>query len=397
MHLEDNEKKIITLLSTSYPKSKKDITRECGIGWATAVKMVSRLEEKGIIECAGTRWMKKTEGKMEKNGGKNAYVYQLTHDYPLSIGIDVEYRNTHLILHNLKGDVLGSKHYKTPVNPGIERMKQFLLSCIQEFSHELKKYTPHIIGIGIGMPLWIISDSERSFSEIQEHLLDRTGLPVRIENNIRNYAVHEKWHGKAFPYRDFIIITIRNGIGSSIFLNGHIVKGAQGTAGEIGHLQMNRDGQLCHCGKRGCLETLVNQNSLYTKYMQDVLHQPIPPEAFTNEDKISEGLASLMTLVKQHSPEALQVVKKPLHYLSIGISSLTLLLNIPTIFIVGLFGEDGDAIIPILEEELRGQVLPNTNINLQYMPLQELSFTKGASLLNFCDYFVDIDPNGQSH
>ncbi|MFW5711975.1 MAG: ROK family transcriptional regulator [Spirochaetota bacterium] len=382
MNLTDNEKKIITLLSTAYPKSKKDITRECGIGWATAVKMVSRLEDKGIIECVGT-------GVMEQNGGKNAYVYQLAYEYPLSIGIDVEYLNTNLILHNLKGDVLGSIHYKTPIKPGIDELKAFLHSCIEHFMDEHRNYCEKIIGIGIGMPLWILNDTQRSFDEIAEYLSSSTNLPVQIENNIHNYAIHEKWHGNAFPYRDFVIVTIRNGLGSSIFLNGHIVKGAQGVAGEIGHLQMDEDGQLCHCGKSGCLETLINQNILYTEYVQQVLQERLNPEAFTDEHKIAAGLADLMTQVKRGNSTALNVIEQPVRYLSIGIAALTLLLNIPTIFIVAHFGEDGDAILPIIEQELRRQVVPNTAIDLHYLPLQELSFTKGASLLNFSDYFID--------
>lgn len=382
MNLTANEKKIITLLSTAYPKSKKDITRECGIGWATAVKMVSRLEEKGIIECIGT-------GVMEKNGGKNAYVYQLAYEYPLSIGIDVEYLNTNLILHNLKGDVLGSIHYKTPIKPGIDELKAFLHSCIEHFMDGHRNYCEKIIGIGIGMPLWILNDTQRSFDEIAEYLSSSTNLPVQIENNIHNYAIHEKWHGNAFSYRDFVIVTIRNGLGSSIFLNGHIVKGAQGVAGEIGHLQMDEDGQLCHCGKSGCLETLINQNILYTEYVQQVLQERLNPEAFTDEHKIAAGLADLMTQVKRGNSTALKVIEQPVRYLSIGIAALTLLLNIPTIFIVAHFGEDGDAILPIIEQELRRQVVPNTAIDLHYLPLQELSFTKGASLLNFSDYFID--------
>ena len=382
MNLTDNEKKIITLLSSAYPKSKKDITRECGIGWATAVKMVSRLEEKGILECVGT-------GIMEQNGGKNAYVYQLAHDYPLSIGIDVEYLNTNLILHNLKGDVLGSLHYKTPIKPGIDELKAFLRSCIEHFLEEHQAYRNNIIGIGIGMPLWILNDTQRSFDEIADHLASCTTLPVQIENNIHNYAIHEKWHGKAFPFRDFVIVTIRNGLGSSIFLNGRIVKGAQGVAGEIGHLQMDEEGQLCHCGKSGCLETLINQNILYTEYIQQVLNERLNPEAFTDERKIAEGLTDLMTQVKRGNPAAMKIVEQPVRYLSIGIAALTLLLNIPTIFIVAHFGENGDAILPLIEQELRRQVVPNTAIDLHYLPLQELSFTKGASLLNFSNYFTD--------
>ena len=383
MNLTDNEKKIITLLSNHYPKSKKNIANQCGISWATTVKMVSRLDQKGILECAGT-------DVKEQNVGKNAYVYQLSYTYPLSIGIDVEYLNTHLILHNLKGDVLGSMNYKTPIKPGIEDLKMFLLSCIHEFIYSKKKYNEHIIGIGIGMPLWILNDRQRSFDKIKEFLVSHTQLPVQIENNIHNYAIHEKWHGNAFPYRNFVIVTIRNGIGASIFLNGRIVKGAQGVAGEIGHLQLDEDGQLCHCGKRGCLETLINQNILYTEYIRNVLHQRMNPKAFTDEKQIADSLADFMSLIKEGNPGALQVIEKPIKYLSLGIAALTLLLNIPTIFIVGHFGPDGDALLPLIEKDLMHHVVPETEINLHYLELQELSFTKGASLLIFNDYFADI-------
>jgi len=375
-----NEKKIITLLSKSDPLTKKEITKKCNIGWATAVKMVTRLEKSGIIERAGTV-------KKLTYSGKNAYVYRLVDDYPQAIGIDVEYRKTTIILHNLRGKVLYSEHRATPIKPGIEDLKSFLLQCIIDFCTHVKVNKENIIGIGIGMPLWILKGRTKDSAEIKTFLERHVNLTVSIENNIHNNAIYEKLMGQAFRYPNSVIITIRNGIGASIFINGELYTGAQGIAGEIGHIKVEKDGILCHCGKRGCLETLVNQYTLYSDYIQQVLGKVVDPRELEDENEISVVLSQMFRKAKQGDAASLKILKNAARYLSKGIVSLLLILNIPKVFIVGKFGKDGDVILTLIKREVAPKVLSHTKFDLHYVPLDEMSFAKGASLLILKDFY----------
>ena len=83
---------------------------------------------------------------------------------------------------------------------------------------------------------------------------ERLGIPVAMTNDANAAAVGEKAFGVAKNMNDFIVITLGTGVGSGIFCNGKLVYGADGNAGELGHLTIRRGGRLCGCGRKGCLE-----------------------------------------------------------------------------------------------------------------------------------------------
>ena len=91
---------------------------------------------------------------------------------------------------------------------------------------------------------------------------ERLGIPVTMTNDANAAAVGEKAFGVARDMNDFIVITLGTGVGSGIFCNGKLVYGADGNAGELGHLTIRRGGRLCGCGKKGCLETYCSATGI---------------------------------------------------------------------------------------------------------------------------------------
>jgi predicted NBD/HSP70 family sugar kinase len=89
-----------------------------------------------------------------------------------------------------------------------------------------------------------------------------TGLAVQLENDVRALTVAEQWFGSGVGAESFAVVTVGTGIGCALFVNGRVIAGARGVAGEIGHLVVDRSGPLCHCGNRGCVEAIASNSAI---------------------------------------------------------------------------------------------------------------------------------------
>jgi predicted NBD/HSP70 family sugar kinase len=89
-----------------------------------------------------------------------------------------------------------------------------------------------------------------------------TGLPVTVDNDVRALTVAEQWFGAGAGLSDFAVVTVGAGIGCGLVVHGRVVAGAHGVAGEIGHVTVDPNGPLCHCGNRGCVEAIAGEAAI---------------------------------------------------------------------------------------------------------------------------------------
>ena len=385
LFMTENEKRILTLLSKQGPLSKRELARQGHMGWATVVKMVTRLEEAGLLHCVG-----KTPPAV--NSIKSPAVYDLTGQTPLAIGIDVAYSTTTIILTNLRHTVLKEFRCETPVKPDAGLLQEFLLNIYTQFTKQYAEQMNALAGIGIGVPRWLVKDGKKTFTSLAEELENQLGLPVRIEEcTARNYAMYKKWVGRAFSLNDFILMTIRNGIGTGIFYQGGLIRGAHGLAGELGHLTIEKPGLLCRCGKYGCLETLVNQDLLYRKYVENILHElPQSLLLLSDSNTIHQGLSELFSLARHGNPEASAIIARAAQHIGMELSALLMVLDIPNVLITANFGPDGAAMIPYIKEEVDSRIISEIEYSIEYHPLEQDGFAYGAALLILQDYFTEL-------
>nr|MBC8552231.1 ROK family protein [Candidatus Brocadiales bacterium] len=240
-----------------------------------------------------------------------------------------------------------------------------------------------------GKESWIKHNVNNS-TEISLFLEEYLNTRVLVDINVRVYTVFEKCENRTFSHDDFMLITIRSGSGSGIFLNGNLYYGHQEHAGEIGHMTVNKNGIKCVCGREGCLQTEVNQNRLYKQYLQKVLLQKDVAHDDPPQEELLQNLPKLFSQAKNGDKAAAKIIQKTVGYLGKSIAHTLIILNIPHIIISGHFGTDGDVILKPLEEEIRKRILSRMDFSLSYLPLENKGFTVGAALLIFKDYFTDI-------
>lgn len=194
-------------------------------------------------------------------------------------------------------------------------------------------------GIGIGVPGPVLEDGSVSRCEnlgwenvwVEKELEKRIGLPVKAGNDANVAALGEMWQGGGKGYVHLVMVTLGTGIGGGIIVNGQILTGSVGAAGEIGHIIMNFEEETsCPCGKRGCLEQYASATGIVNmtkKYLMD------HPEA---ETVLKSGCSAkeIFDAAKDGDVVALLMVEEVAHLLGKGLSQIACVVN-PQVFVVG--------------------------------------------------------------
>lgn len=182
---------------------------------------------------------------------------------PYVLGIDIGGTNTVFGLVDARGVVLASGSIKTAKHSNFDDYVDELYTEITRLI-EANEAVDKVHGIGIGAPnanyyTGVIADGVNlpwpTPIPIAQKFREKFNLPVAVTNDANAAAIGEMTYGAARGMKDFIMITLGTGVGSGIVINGQVVYGHDGFAGELGHIIMKRNnGRLCGCGRAGCLE-----------------------------------------------------------------------------------------------------------------------------------------------
>ncbi len=190
----------------------------------------------------------------------------ITTNKPYVVGIDIGGTNTVFGIVDARGTVIASNSIKTQkyldVNEYLEELHKNLQVLIDEVGG-----TDKIKGIGVGAPNGNYYTGNIEFAPnlpwkgvipFAQLLSDKFGIPVNLTNDANAAAIGEMTYGAARGMKDFIMITLGTGVGSGIVINGQLVYGHDGYAGELGHVIARKGGRLCGCGRKGCLEAYAS-------------------------------------------------------------------------------------------------------------------------------------------
>lgn len=182
---------------------------------------------------------------------------------PYVLGIDIGGTNTVFGIVDARGNVIASSSIKTQKHNNFEDyLNELHTEAVRLF--EANDAVDKIQGIGIGAPNANYYDGRIDNAvnlpwpslPLAQLVSEKFGIPVAVTNDANAAALGEMTYGAARGLKDFIMITLGTGVGSGIVINGQVVYGHDGLAGELGHLIVKRNnGRLCGCGRTGCLET----------------------------------------------------------------------------------------------------------------------------------------------
>ena len=226
---------------------------------------------------------------------------------PLAVGIDIGGTNTVFGIVDRRGNILSQGSIKTKDHPDISLYMDALNRAVSPLIDKAVVSGDQIRGVGIGAPNGNHYHGTIEFAPnlpwkgvipLANLVKEQFGLPVEVTNDANAAAIGEMTYGSAKGMRDFIMITLGTGLGSGIVINGQLVYGHDGFAGELGHVVVEREGRHCGCGRYGCLETYVSatgivrtMKELLTEKKTDSVIRAMRPEEITSKAVCDAALA----------------------------------------------------------------------------------------------------------
>jgi len=369
------------------PLTKRDIQNKTGLSWGAISNITNDLLKKRIIYefKLSESLVGRTPSQLEINDKEN-----------LIIGIDINIEGLTAVLTDLKSRIL--KNIKVRIKNDskeeiITQAKQLIYSIMQESG--VQRY--NILGIGVAMQGAV--DIEKGISIFSPHFTDWTnvpvkgilekefGLPVYVEHDPNCMAMSEKWLGYAKDSKNFLFIRLSMGIGMSIIINGDIYRGADGSAGEFGHITMNPNGSRCYCGNYGCLESYASGRSILQKAEEGL------KLGRTNVLKTLAGavdeidLATVATALRQGDDYLAGVFDDVGTYLGIGISNLINIFNPDLIVIGGELSKYSDLFMDRVRQLVNQKSWKGSRINIITSKFNDDSAALGASALIIQKFF----------
>ena len=306
---------------------------------------------------------------------------------PYVIGIDMGGTGTKFGIVDTKGQIIGQGSISTPeypeINDYIDALYEGLLPVVEGAGGFSK-----IRGIGIGAPNGNFYTSSIEFAPnlpwkgvvpLGDLLRAKFQLPVAVTNDANAAAIGEMTYGVARGMKDFIIITLGTGVGSGIVVNGQLVYGHDGFAGELGHTTIRRtDGRLCGCGKKGCLETYASATGV-ARSAREILEN-------TNEDSLLRHLSIEAITSKDVYDAALkgdkiakEIFKFTGNILGESFADFVAFSAPEAIVVFGGLAQAGDLIMKPIKEGLDNNVLPMWRGKIKVLP-SELKASDAAIL-----------------
>lgn len=362
--------------------SRRDIARLTGISQASITGLTADLIKEGLL-------MEKAAG--EYDGGRRPILLALNPDGAHVVGVNLSFSEINVVVIDFEASI--ETAYTLPLAPephSAEAITERIVKAVQACLWESNFTKDDIAGIGLGIPGLIDAPSGRirflpnyGWEDINLRDLVQAKLnhPTYIENSSNTLAMTEQWFGSGRGVDDFLVVTIENGVGLGIVMQGRLYRGHEGTAGEFGHNTIDPEGPLCRCGKRGCIEAYAGNNSIL-EYARGAAHrglwQPEDPNQISFE-AVVQAANDGETILRERFAKAGRVM-------AVGLSHLINLYNPAKIIITGKGVKAGDLLFGPLHTCLPAYISPRFGgatvpVEIVTKPWNDKDWARGAGAL----------------
>jgi predicted NBD/HSP70 family sugar kinase len=238
-----------------------ELVAATGLSPATVSTIVRDLLSVGLVDTAVTT-----------RSGRRAQLVTVARRVGLAVGIHVGYRHLRIALGDFAHEVVAEQSLPLPTDHRVDTTLDRAALLVVDLLERVGASLDEITGIGVGVPAPVDSATGlisvrgimRGWDEVHlgQTLSKRIGRPVFVDNDANLGALAESTLGAAKAFRDSVYVRASYGVGAGIVIDGRVHRGFAGTAGEIGHVQVNSAGAICGCGNRGCLDTVVGAAAL---------------------------------------------------------------------------------------------------------------------------------------
>ncbi len=292
------------------------------------------------------------------------------------IGIDIGGTNVKGGVLTQDGEVLKSYSIKTDAKNGAEDVLNRIKELVEVMLKENNISKEDVIGAGMGIPGPVNTDTGivnfcpnmigwENFPAAKL-MTEKTGIKFKVGNDVNVITMGEYWKGAARGYKNVLGITLGTGIGGGIIINGNLVSGISGAAGEVGHLKVEENGKLCGCGQYGCWEAYASATGLIRETMSRLMvntNTSIWAEFdkdmsdYKDKDMANLEAKHIFDAAKKGDRLAMELVDFEVRYLALGVASLINVINPEIVVIGGGISLAGDILFDKLKTKLKENTL----------------------------------------
>jgi predicted NBD/HSP70 family sugar kinase len=362
-----NRERVVGVLRERGLVSQADIARVTGLSRTTVHTLVTELKDSGVLHEAET-------GVPDFRGGRPAVLLMLRHSSQAVVGIDFGHSHVGVAVADIGHNVLAERRCDLDVSHDARTALDAAARMVDEVLAEAQVDRKSVIAAGIGIPGPVDRSTGTAGSptilpgwigvRIGDEMHDRLGVPVEIENDANLGALAELTWGAGRECSNFVYIKVATGIGAGLVIDGKLLRGATGTAGEIGHTTLDESGALCYCGNRGCLETVASGPAIIK------LVGPLTGEAPT--------LARIVQLAVAGELRCHRAISDAGHEIGVAIASLCNLINPERVIVGGLLSRTGEVLLHPMRESIRRHAVQAAAEKLEVVPAL---FVERAELL----------------
>jgi predicted NBD/HSP70 family sugar kinase len=377
---EINRFSILNAIRNAGAISRVELAELTGQSRAAVTNITARLLKEGLI------YTKDTVERGER--GRKRVRLAINSRAAYVVGVKLSAFRVSVAVTDMQAEV--QSHVIVPVRT-TERSVEFVADlvedgirhCVSEVGMQLEG----ISGIGIGLPGFIDSRSGDCFwtplykdgkLPLPALLESRFEIPTYIENDTNTVTLAHQWFGEGRGHDNFLVVTLEDGVGMGIVVNGQLYRGSRGFAAEFGHVVLDGEGLACRCGKRGCIEAYASNFSIVAAAQRaiDAGRWQWPAECELNYDAVL-GAAE----AGDHIPR--EILERAGRYLGRGVAGLVQIFNPSRIIISGDGVKAGDLMFGAMRVAIDACVNPGLQNDLDVIihKWRDIDWARGAASL----------------
>lgn len=364
-----NKRRILKLIKQKSQISRSDITKETGLTPPTVTKIVDELVQlDNLVQYVGYG---------SSSGGRPPMVVKFKNEKNYIIGIDLGATYIRGCLVDLNARFISEIQVPTEIEKGFNSILDKVIRLINKLISR-KEPEAKIWGIGIGVAglvnkktgiIEFSPDFEWTQIDLRKEISNRLDLPFFYDNSSRLMASSELYFNGEKDLTNFAVINVGYGIAAGIVINGELVKGDAGYAGEFGHIRVDPASDVkCKCGMYGCLEALASGRRIAFLAKSELGSKDA--ELLRNlckNDKNNVTAEMVANAAKEGDPVSIRIYNEVAEYLCMGIGTMANLLNPEIIYIGGGVSLSGKFFFDLINSK-KSKYLLEPNLNLKILP-----------------------------
>jgi len=375
-----NRQIALNLIRAHQPISRADLARLMNVRRGVASLLVSELLDEGLI-------FEGAVGEAVGRGRRPTFLYIDTRQLCI-VGVDVRASRTYIMITDLMGHQIGAvssfqtnRDHDVLIQDLARRIKQ-LLADYKEIGScaGVGVVVPGMVDLAAGRVLHAPTLAWRDVN-LRDPLTAAIGFPVHIENSGKACALAQLWATRSdvMTAGHSVFVSVSDGVGTGIVVNGELMRGRHNTAGEFGHVPLSIDGPRCSCGATGCWEAYISNIATLSRYFGRDLAEPGPRDVdastFTVEDLIARARAG--------DAKALAAINSTARYLGLGLASIINAIDPARVYVGGEITTAWSLIEPIVRSALRERTLTEFGgmTEVHVVPAEEHPRLRGAVAL----------------